>query len=382
MECGIFKCFLLLAAAMLSSCGVKQTEEGMIDVSKPRGAVLEDLTSDIRVIPVREDSSFLLGNVMDLKSYGSFLFLHDDGSRKIYCMEDDGRFMYALDALGRAENEYLDIGTYTFDAARLSLVIFERTRRELKWYTGPDAVYAASHKLGSYASAMEWLQGSRYVLVQEAWREFEPALVIYDVATDSVVAQLPLREDQADLMLDIAFSRMGPGRETYVCVPGLVNTVYRADSAGFTPEMEIAMTPNKLGEEYWSGDYDEAKEQELFDATQSGEGGIAIAPSFFVKTGTAVSFYYFPGRKGSSSWHNLPAMNLCLLRDGKTRVVDRLTLRGTKTELAPLGVHGGRYVALVETALLDASGDPGPTALKIRDFAEAGIEHVLVEYGF
>ena len=75
-------------------------------------------------------------------------------------------------------------------------------------------------------------------------------------------------------------------------------------------------------------------------------------------------------------------MNLCLLRDGKTRVVDRLTLRGTKTELAPLGVHGGRYVALVETALLDASGDPGPTALKIRDFAEAGIEHVLVEYGF
>lgn len=105
-----FKCFLLLIAATLSSCTVKRAEEEVIDVSKPQPAVLEDLAADIRVIPVREDTSFLLGNVMDLKSYGSFLFLHDDGSRKIYCMEEDGRSVYVLDALGRAENEYLTSG--------------------------------------------------------------------------------------------------------------------------------------------------------------------------------------------------------------------------------------------------------------------------------
>ena len=356
--------------------------EGVIDVSKPRGAVLEDLASDIRVIPVGEDTSFLLGNIMDLKSYGQFLFLHDDGSRKISCVQEDGRFLYALDALGRAEHEYLDIGTYTFDSARLSLVIFERSRQELKWYTGPDAVYTSSHRLGFEVSAMEWLEGSRYVLVRGSSRvaASRPSLLLYDVATDSVLAELPLREDQAEMITDMAFSRTGAGRETYVCVPGLVNRVYRADSAGFTAAMEIAMTPNKLGEEYWSGDFDDAKEREGLAVLQNGEGGIAMLPSFFIKTGKAVSFYYLPG--GEVFWHNLPAMNLCLLRDGKTWVVDRLTLRGTKTALAPLGVHDGRYVALVETALLEASGDPGPTALKIRDFAEAGIEHVLVEYGF
>lgn len=372
--------FLLLLALNVSSCALKQVEEGMIDVSKPRGAVLEDLASDIRVVPVREDSSFLLSNIRDLKSYDPVLFLHDDGHRQIHCINDDGYRMFTLDALGRAEHEYLGFDTFTFNFSRLTLDIFQRTTREIKSYQVPGGNYVSSHGLDFYVNAMDWLEGSCYLLIREEGENVDAAVLVYDISSDKIVNELPLRDDQAELMTDMSISKMGNGKETYVCVPGFENIVYRADSTGFTPVMTIRLAPNKFGEKYWSGEFNDSKERELLKAIQGGEGGIAIAPSFFVKTEKSVSFYYVTGL--GVFGHNLPAMNLCLLRGGETRVVDRLTLRGTKMELAPIGLHDGRYVALVETALLDASGDPGPTARKIRDFAKAGIEHVLVEYGF
>lgn len=371
---------LLLLVLIATSCTVKSTVEGTIDVSNPQPAVLEDLAVDIRVIPIREDSSFLLGNVRDLKSYDPVLFLHDDGHRQIHCINDDGCRMFTLDAIGRAEHEYLGFDTFTFNFSRLTLDIFQRTTREIKSYQVPGGNYVSSHGLDFYVNAMDWLEESCYLLIREKNENANATILVYDISSDKIVNELPLRDDQAELMTDMSISKMGNGKETYVCVPGFENIVYRADSTGFTPVMTIRLAPNKLGEKYWSGEFNDSKERELLKAIQGGEGGIAIAPSFFVKTEKSVSFYYVTGL--GVFGHNLPVMNLCLLRGGETWVVDLLTLQGTKTGLAPIGLHDGRYVALVETALVDYSGKLGEAAREIKELQADGIEHVLVEYGF
>lgn len=201
-------------------------EQQLVDISNPRQASLEELGADIKVVPIKEDSSFILGNIFTAKSYGDMIFLFDDGHRVIHCLKDDGTHVCTLDAVGRSGNEYLDIGTFTYDDANKSLIIFERATTTLKFYDFPSMAKTKEIKLDYYVNTINWVGSNILLMVREVSEGVEPALVLYDMDNNVVVKEEKLlREDQADMVNDLSFTRMG-GNEMYLCVSGPSETVY------------------------------------------------------------------------------------------------------------------------------------------------------------
>ena len=68
---------------------------------------MESIASDIKVIPLRDNSSdsvTLVGDIYSLKSYGKRVFLYDDRARKILYY-DDGIYAGQIDKVGRGPEE-------------------------------------------------------------------------------------------------------------------------------------------------------------------------------------------------------------------------------------------------------------------------------------
>lgn len=356
-------------------------EQQLVDISNPRQASLEELGADIKVVPIKEDSSFILGNIFTAKSYGDMIFLFDDGHRVIHCLKDDGTHVCTLDAVGRSGNEYLDIGTFTYDDANKSLIIFERATTTLKFYDFPSMAKTKEIKLDYYVNTINWVGGNILLMVREVSEGVEPALVLYDMDNNVVVKEEKLlREDQADMVNDLSFTRMG-GNEMYLCVSGPSETVYSVKKNGFVPFASFAFKPNSIGNNYWKGPLNEDKEDEILEALSEGGHDFAIMSNSFVRKNNGnESFYYVSG--GYRGSHEVPEMSLCLIRGGKSEIFNHISVKGTDLHILPNGVSGRSYFAMIPLSLLKLDDSLDKAGQKMKELSEEGVESAILFYSF
>lgn len=354
-------CFLICCQ---NDCG---RDIPLSDVSNARTYQLEDLASDIKVIPlIGTDSLPVIGDIHSVKGYREKLFLFDERLRKIQFFEN-GMYAGELNRIGRGPDEYVDIGAFAYMPTSDELVIFDRNSRKLKFYSLTSFKLTRTVALDYYISGFDYIADGRFLLIREVSspESHDAAAVIWDADTNTEISHISITPSQDNLISDIAINRDDDGAVIF-SLPGYVNRIYRVDGSGFTEISRLFFGRYGLDKKYWSGrrsDYYYVHER------LTGGASVAIAPSFYLHDGDDECFWYVSGY--DNGLHHLPEMSLYIKRGDDRIAVSGLRVRGVNCDIQPIGMVDGFYVSLIYPFKI--TGDPdamSETGLKIHNLAD------------
>lgn len=119
----------------LLSCSEYQQDNVMIqviDVTTPDKVNFNELFSDCKVIPLETTDSSLIGLTIDKVEYykGRFYVLNQLQSHKnVICFDSTGRFLFHIDRIGRAPDEYTFLSDFFIDLNKEQLVFVSEAGR-------------------------------------------------------------------------------------------------------------------------------------------------------------------------------------------------------------------------------------------------------------
>lgn len=358
-RCTIISVFIL-------SCSCADNNISFIDITKAKTESLESIASDIKVIPLRDNSSdsvTLVGDIYSLKSYGKRVFLYDDRARKILYY-DDGIYAGQIDKVGRGPEEYIDIGTFAYDAKRDMVALFDRHKRTLKFYSCATMRLEREIRLDYYIATLEHLSGGVYLMVKEQTSDDDAAIVILNMDNNSIIASHPITPLQSDLLSDLAVTR-GDGDSAIIALPGYINCIYRADSSGFVEVSTIFFGRYGADRKFWNG-----KRDAVFYIEELLNNSVAaIAPSYYITDGNRESFWYVS--KYSNDMHSQPIMSLYTSKGNDCKVVSELIIDGIDGEIQPLcGANGYYYTLVYPHQISEQTNQLSPIAAEIAATAD------------
>lgn len=334
-----FFCLLLL----IFSCSCKRGE--IVDVSNPQKCRLEDLSSDLHIIPLEQDDTCSYAfDPFSIKVYGSKLFMYDAHTRTVRYY-DNGILKGILNKLGRGYGEYIDIGTYAYNVNRDEFVLFERNTQKLKYYCCKDFSFIKEISMDKYISAMEYLSGDRFLFVNDIpYEETTTSADVFDEETGAIVSSIPIAGVAAELIEDCALSRNDDGTVSFV-MPGYENIVYHVDNSGFTEIERICFGTSGLSKDFWKGnEIDPFSGYEFFQKNKN--KGVGVAPSFYHRENNNVVFWYISGY-GEDEYH-YANLSLFVKTGSKQMAVSQLSLDGVSKNLQPIGAADGYYYFFIE----------------------------------
>lgn len=364
--------FCIIVLISMSGCFREEGDKGIIaDNKAPSIADIETLSSSIKLIPVPKEC--MIGNIMYSKSYGDMIFLFDEGLRKIHCFEN-GTPCFTLDKVGRGPEDYIGIGAFTYIQDSRELVIFEREKRLLKYYSIDSGGLQRKMEIPFYANAMEYLKDGEFLFIRETDKQGNtPAVCLYSTYEGTVRTILPLRDDQAEMTTDFSFTKKCDS--VFFGISSYSTALY-SFRANLTEEKTIYFESNALDKNYWSGEFDERKEEILTNAIASGKD-FALAPSFLNTNKTALSFWYI---NAMGQAHSTPPMNLCIIDKSEAVVYSNVRCLSLGVQnLQPIGVYGSGYVSLLFLDMIKPKQGTtlGDDVLRMR---EMGLDMALMVY--
>lgn len=335
--------FVLLFSLVLASCW-HESDGLSIQTMKASPVRIDDIITDYSFIPFMESDS-VVANIMRIKSYNDRIFLFDESDLSIYVLQcDDGKtVLRKLSAKGRAKYEYLDISSFAFLDQTNEIVLYDRYARMLKMYSCDSLDFQRSVPVSNYINAMEVLDSNHLLVVKEKDGESKAQLATLSLSDGTLNQVMPLREDQADLMLDIALVNNGIN-DVSVCVPGYPNQIVSiSNNHGLFPIIDICFTDSVFDRKYWRGGFGKRKEEYLLNSLASNKNDrcASVLPSLFLQKGKDYAFWFVSGEKIYK--HNLPKMNLCVVRNGEPKVFSSILLADDSVVIQPVGIVHGKY---------------------------------------
>ena len=315
-------------------------ENGHIIKARLNKTAIMELDSDaVRSASFHSDG-VPVGNIMYGKSYGDILFLFDESRYCLYQVTGS-TIVTALDKVGRGPGEYVDIGAFTYLPETREIVIFERATKTLLFYR--DGSLTRQIPLDFYVNAMEAFSSDHILFARESDYPGGPAAILdYTLSTGDEKQLLSLREDQVELLPDWAFCNHNV--LIYFGITGLTTDIYsyRDD---IRKVASVSFSPDVLGKQYWTGEFDDRKEDMLLEALQGGYGGAAVGPCLLQVSDERIAFWYMTGT--AIYYHNLPDQALCVIEDGCVDLFRQvLDPRDAKTVFQPIAVWGDSFVTV------------------------------------
>lgn len=148
----VIYCSMSLVMFACVSCGSKDKGVVLIDPDKAVEAVLEDVASDIRIIPLKSDrpipgitmyffyDDYFFGTKVEPDMYTDLIF------KNLSVFDSEGNYLGLIDRLGRGHDEYLGLRNFMYfeDEHMLSLYSSDRMNCTKYSYKLPDMEYLGS----------------------------------------------------------------------------------------------------------------------------------------------------------------------------------------------------------------------------------------------
>lgn len=338
------------ASLLCLACNNNGNSSHIVDVKHFESQEISSIAKSLKEIPLKENIT-VLGNIMTIKGYKSGFIMYDEGLRKIINYSLDGNQIAVLDKIGRAMDEYTDIGTYSICETSGTLFIFERSKKQLKKYDSSTMRYIGDLEIGCYINALEVVSESEAIVVKEKDNNGPAGISALNLTDGTMTELLPLREDQADLMMDTCFSWTASGN-VRICVPGYPNRLYEYSKGALREVEAFVLDPTALSEKYWEGPFNDSKEELMMSAIEN-DGDSALIPVFVNKSGRMSSIWYVTCEE--QYMHNLPSMRLAF--DGAVSGCYAVTCAEGGGNIAPVGVtRKGDYISIVSSEELGPDG--------------------------
>ena len=188
---------LLLSSLLLVSC--KSTGEDLLiyNVDISQKAVLNDYVHDYSFVRLETRKDCLLGTPQKIEVTDSMISLLDHD--KIFFFDRSGKFISKVDRIGKGGDEYISITDFTLqDTLAYVLVRAQKT----------IYVYDLNGNLNKKISLKVWYAHLRFcgkdtlVLSSENANESGKNFLVYDVLTDSVIAEYDDFKNNENLLFD------------------------------------------------------------------------------------------------------------------------------------------------------------------------------------
>ena len=339
----LYSIFIVLLC--FASCTNNGSELRQIkpDVGASRDYILEDIATDIKIIELED--SVMIGGVQIIKSYRDLLFIYDVYQNQILIYKNNGEFVALLNKIGKGPNEYINIGTFSFDENNNILSIHARSTTEIIRYKVPSIEFIDRFKSNGYINALENLGDNSFFCTKESDSGGSGSINMLDIS-NNVYTKLPIETSylSEELSPDNVVTRLNSDELLFCNVSGR-NTVYKINNdGGVAPLFDIDFGSYSIADEYW-----ESTAEDDVDLGESlADGSFAIMPQFIIDDTVATSFWYIASAASGESMH--PGMQLYYENktDGSVINASNIYLKDTELAIQPIGLSDGYYLALID----------------------------------
>ena len=313
------------------------------NVAESKNYILEDIATDIEVIELQDTT--LIGGVQIIKAYSDLLFIFDIQQNQILIYKDSGEFVASLNKIGKGPNEYIDIGTFSFDENSNILSIHARATTEIIRYKVPTMEFIDRFDSNGYFNAMENIGNNSLFCTKEGDFESAGSMDIMNIEKKiSSKLQIEPKYISQELTPDNVITRLNSDELLFCYVSGS-NTVYQVNKNQIaTPLFDINFESYSIPDKYW-----EAKAEDNIDLGDAlAEGSYAIMPQFIREDAAATSFWYIVSAAQVAS--SQPGMQFYHQNkiNGDTINASSLYLKDTEIAIQAIGLSDGYYLALID----------------------------------
>lgn len=121
----------------------------IVDVDNVETVELDDVTTDLRIVPVK--CAFPMDEIHRVTAYDDYIFLFGMSGKNIYCIENDS-VISTLDAIGRGRGEYSYINDFAYSPIEHMLYI--SADHKLMKYSVPEMEFIGSTDINVTSATM------------------------------------------------------------------------------------------------------------------------------------------------------------------------------------------------------------------------------------
>jgi hypothetical protein len=256
---------IILISIFIYSCEKKQGFNVPIievDSSTARESTHSDFDS-INFISIKLPDSVFLGEITHIKTYGNYLFLHDENQTKTITVFDrSGEFIGQLNRPGQGPEEFVELSAFTFDEKTKTLYIYDRSQLNIQAYSFPSFGFIRTHNTEKFIMNLELLDSNRLLQVSENGNSdgsYE-GLLVTDL--DGQLIDLPqIGNEPASIEISYPNTISRIDGNVIYAHPYAITTLYKIGDTS-EPLFQIDFGENKIPESYWrrsdSEDFEEA----------------------------------------------------------------------------------------------------------------------------
>lgn len=157
-------------AFILISCSEKNNGK---DISVPSITIslhenppvtFEDVITSMEVLRLSEPEDKPIGVIKKIIIDKDKVFVLDsDKAKALFIFDSKGQFIYAIDAVGQAEGEFLAPDDFTWDKQKREIVILDKNKQQLLFYN-ESGKYQRKILLGSYVNGFTAFEKDKFIL--------------------------------------------------------------------------------------------------------------------------------------------------------------------------------------------------------------------------
>jgi hypothetical protein len=203
------------------------------------------------VIPLETNESFYISDIDKMRYYDNKFFVFDEvRSKKLLCFGKDGKFLYQVGTVGKAEGEYITPRDININPWKKRIELYDIMNNKILFYDFQGR-YIGYSKFGRKARAIALVDSISYAVFNDGEYNDLP-FNLFVTPIDSFKVQRPgiPFQGQRDVMNGVnSFSDFGPNT---LLAFSLNDTIYEVTRNGAKPKYLIDYGNNRIPEEVLS----------------------------------------------------------------------------------------------------------------------------------
>ena len=124
---------VLLFAVLMVSC-TTHSHEGSINLHQDNSIPLSELFSEVRLLPLETTPESFISQIREIVYHQSRFYILDSRLQKIFCFDENGKFLFRIAAQGKGPGEYSFIQSINVDAANQQLMLLDPATARVHYF--------------------------------------------------------------------------------------------------------------------------------------------------------------------------------------------------------------------------------------------------------
>ena len=368
--------YYLLTTVLLITCcttQIKEIESININISDDLEGVKNVSDNEVHFMPIQLPDSIFFGEIVHIKQYEEYMFLHDEGqTNTLTIIDNNGKYINQLKNIGDGPGEYRSLNAFSCSYDNKVLTIYDRSKFSLQHYSIPDLKHLETFRIEKHLMNIEYINNDTILVVSENElsnsNDYEGYLYI-DSSGKELTQDLSLKRNPATIEISYPNTAIRINNKTYVIEPHEISTLFEMGSLP-KPILQIDFESNNIPSKYWN-----SREAGEFQKSLL-EGNKAVWVQNLIYNKNALSFSFLYKDIDTRYFVKQDLENNNTIVYSEYILVDEEKLKVPY----PIGSDGNNYISLIYTENINVNHFTNKKLKQAIREAEISSGHIIVKY--